>query len=655
MSKRYPGGLITKTPVTPTPSSAPGIWTLEQQLQAQQSGTWPYGGPFNYIEDVFSTYLYTGTGAAQTITNNINLSGNGGLVWTKDRSSATYSHFLQDTNRGAGNQVTSSSTNAQVNSPTTLTSFNSNGYTLGTAAGFNIASDNFVSWTFRKQPKFFDVVTYTGTGTDPMTISHNLQSVPGCIIIKCTSSVSNWRVHSTALDMTLVLNLTNAGSTPDGLIKNLTSTTFQVNNSTDVNNAGLTYVAYLFAHNAGGFGLTGSDNVISCGSCTGGNGTTVNLGYEPQWLLLKKTNDVQNWFLMDNMRGLNSNQGEQALSPNLPNAEPTASSNFNITSTGFTNKGLGTTSDTYIYIAIRRGPMKVPTVGTSVFYPDYNASFPQPGVVTTGFVADFDIYKRTGGSSTIGGSRLTGGNYLFLNDTSAETAGSNFLWGSNTELTVQSMAASGNATINWAFRRVPGFFDEVCYTGTGSATTQTHNLGAVPELMILKGRSGATAWQVYSSALANTEYLVLNTTAAKATGATRWNSTTPTSSVFSIGTATEVNTSSATYFAYLFATCPGVSKVGSYSGTGATQTIDCGFTGGARFVLIKRTDSTGDWYVWDTARGMVAGTDPSLLLNTTAAEVNANSVYTTGVGFQIVSTAAGINASGGTYIFLAVA
>ena len=64
MSKRYPGGLITKTPVTPAPLSASGIWTLEQQLQAQQAGTWPYGGPFTYVEDVFSTYLYTGTGAA---------------------------------------------------------------------------------------------------------------------------------------------------------------------------------------------------------------------------------------------------------------------------------------------------------------------------------------------------------------------------------------------------------------------------------------------------------------------------------------------------------------------------------------------------------------------------------------------------------------
>jgi len=139
---------------------------------------------------------------------------------------------------------------------------------------------------------------------------------------------------------------------------------------------------------------------------------------------------------------------------------------------------------------------------------------------------------------------------------------------------------------------------------------------------------------------------------------TMWNDTTPTASVFSIGTYNGVNGSGDTYVAYLFATCAGVSKVGSYAGTGATQTINCGFgAGGARFVLIKRTDSTGGWYVWDSARGMISGTDPSLLLNSTAAEVNANSVYAISTGFQIVSTAAGINssASGATYIFLAIA
>jgi hypothetical protein len=211
--------------------------------------------------------------------------------------------------------------------------------------------------------------------------------------------------------------------------------------------------------------------------------------------------------------------------------------------------------------------------------------------------------------------------------------------------------------INWNFKRAPSFFDVVCYTGTGANRTVTHNLTVAPELMIIKGLSDATAWEVYCSALANTEYLVLNTTAAKATGATRWNSTTPTSSVFSVGTSTTTNNSASTYVAYLFATCAGVSKVGSYTGTGTTKQIDCGFTGGARFVLIKRTDSTGDWYVWDTARGIVSGNDRYLLLNSTAAEVtNTDYIDTYSAGFEISSTApAAINASGGSFIFFAVA
>ena len=100
-----------------------------------------------------------------------------------------------------------------------------------------------------------------------------------------------------------------------------------------------------------------------------------------------------------------------------------------------------------------------------------------------------------------------------------------------------------------------------------------------------------------------------------------------------------------------------MSKVGSYTGTGTTQTINCGFTTGARFVLIKRTDSTGDWYVWDSARGIVAGNDPYIALNTTAAEVTGTDyVDTDNSGFQLSSTApAALNANGGTYIFLAIA
>jgi hypothetical protein len=108
MSERFPGGIITKSPATPTgpyqTGAAPGIWTLDQQLQYQQQGVWPTAGNSPpYIEDVFSTYLYTGNGTTQTITNGIDLSTKGGLVWGKSRTSGGQTHWLVDTVRGAGN------------------------------------------------------------------------------------------------------------------------------------------------------------------------------------------------------------------------------------------------------------------------------------------------------------------------------------------------------------------------------------------------------------------------------------------------------------------------------------------------------------------------------------------------------------------------
>jgi hypothetical protein len=124
-----------------------------------------------------------------------------------------------------------------------------------------------------------------------------------------------------------------------------------------------------------------------------------------------------------------------------------------------------------------------------------------------------------------------------------------------------------------------------------------------------------------------------------------------------LASSAEISANGRTYVAYLFATCAGVSKVGSYTGTAAAQTINCGFTTGARFVLIKRTDSTGDWYVWDTAKGIVSGNDPYLLLNSAAVEVtNTDYIDPANSGFEISSTApAAINASGGSFIFLAIA
>jgi hypothetical protein len=310
--------------------------------------------------------------------------------------------------------------------------------------------------------------------------------------------------------------------------------------------------------------------------------------------------------------------------------------------------------------------MKVPTDATKVFQPVARTGTGSAITVTTTLNAtDTSLTMlRDGGNYNPFCARLIGsGKYLTPNDTVAEISNSTVIqfdasdsvkWPAGSSFTGSGNYADTNYA-NYFFARRPNFHDVVCYTGTGSARTVAHNLTVVPELMIVKSRSFSSNWQVYSAATTATKYLELNTTSSATTVSTRWNDTAPTSSVFTVGTSGGVNNNGSTYVAYLFATCAGVSKVGSYTGNGGTQAIACGFTGGARFVLIKRTDSTGSWWVWDTARGMVAGTDPRLALNSTAAETNNNWVYTTSGGFQIVTSDATINASGGSYIFLAIA
>jgi len=629
--------------------------------------------PPTYIEDVFSTFLYTGTGASRTIVNGIDLATKGGLIWIKDRTTVT-NHCLVDTVQGITKNLVSNTTAAAatVASGDDITSFTTTGWTFGNNnLNINNSGDAFASWTFREQAKFFDIVTYTGNGST-QNIAHNLGSVPACIITKRTDSTNNWFVYHRSLgnDKYLMLNSTSA-QTNDATIwnsTNPTSTQFSLG-ATTANSSGGTYVAYLFAHDAGGFGLTGTDNVISCGSYTGNgstSGPTVTLGYEPQWVMIKTATAAtyNNWFMFDTMRGISYGSGDAYLYANLTNAETTGGEFLDLTATGFnlTKENVCNESGvTYIYIAIRRGPMKVPTTGSSVFAP-VTGSFSSPYTVTTNFPVDLTISGRTAGATMTVNDRLRGGttnSYAYLNtrSTDAELTGTGAGLGfqSNTAVIDTNWQTGGDA-IWWNFRRSPSFFDEVCYTGTGVARTVEHNLAAVPELMIVKSRSNADFWRAYSSATGNTKILIPNTDDASLTSTSTWNSTTPTSSVFTLGTDGQANGSGKTFVAYLFATCAGVSKVGSYTGTATTKQIDCGFTAGARFVLIKRTDSTGDWYVWDTARGIVSGNDPYILLNNSPQVTNTDYIDTYSAGFEISSTApAAINASGGTFIFLAIA
>ena len=613
-----------------------------------------------YVEDVFSTYLYEGTGAGIAINNGINLSDEGGLVVYRRRDGAENWSY-QDTERGVNSVIYSDSTNAAADpGGYGLASFNSDGFTTE----LNTSGADYASWSFRKAKKFFDVVTYSSdTTSGARTISHNLGSTPAFIIVKGINFSDAWYVYhiSTGVNKYLELNLTGAGHAFTNFW-GVTDSTFTVDSF--LNNNGLTgkdYVAYLFASDAGGFG--DDESIIKCGSYTGNgsaDGPTINCGFEPQWLLIKNTSDGGNWVLMDAMRGMPVGDEAAVLIPNTSGDESGYANlwGVDLQATGFkvnvSQIQINESGGTMVYIAIRR-PMKTPTAGTDVYNAVLgNSGSSEPNFVS-GFPVDFSFFKNKTGSDTFSSSRLLSTKRLDLNSTAAEATATAYVfdyqngWNSlnfNTDY------------VAWMFKRATGFFDVVAYTGDGAASqTLNHNLGVTPDIITVKKRSSSgSQWPILVRPTADSMYLNTNNAGFGA----YYYIDNPTSTTFDVqtdGSAPQSNQSGETYIAYLFATLAGISKVGSYTGTAANLDVDCGFTSGARFILIKRTDSTGDWYVYDSVRGIVSGNDPYLLINTTDAEVTGTDyIDPLSSGFTVTSSApAGLNASGGTYIFLAIA
>ncbi|GEM_PF-895541 len=668
------GAAATSTPTTNLCSagtasavSGSGPWTWS--CTGANGGTTASCSTLTPVEDVFSTYTYTGNGSTQTITNGINLSGQGGMVWLKQRTSVPFdtSNYLMDSARGATRSLISNTTAAETTTGAADLSFQTTGFTtLLSGANSNGSGSNYVSWTFRKAPKFFDVVTYTGDGTTDRQISHSLGIVPGMVIIKKTSVAGVWntwhRSLSPAYQWGLALNTTEIpGTTQFSPITASTETTITLrkltesSGTTDSNASGVSYVAYLFAHD------TSANGVIQAGSfTTDGSGlATVTLGWEPQYLLVKRVDLTGNWFVDDTIRGwpTSGGSGYKELNPNLANAEYDGTTS-GVTATGF--KPNMNASATYIYLAIRKAPMKTPTLASQVFNTLTTAkSQVTQNVTGLGFSPDFGLMHPMPGNPGAHYifDRLRGADVGLISNTTAAEGG---IAGTILNTFLQDGIRWGDYSQYWNgtahfFRRAPGFFDEVAYTGTGSATTVTHNLGVVPELMIVKARNAAGSWRVYDAYNGPTGMTYIDNTAAWAVSSPYWNNTAPTNSVFTIGTAPQVNTNGNTYVAYLFASVPGVSKVGSYTSTGAAQTINAGFSTSARFVLIKRTDAAGDWYLYDSTNGIVAsGNDPYILLNSTAIPVTTtNYIDPDSTGFYL-NAATPINTSGGTYIYYAI-
>jgi hypothetical protein len=637
------------------------------------------GGDNLYVENVFSTFLYKGTGANQTITNNIDLSGEGGLVWLKSRSSAE-SNILTDSERGVTKLLNSNNTTAEA-SNSDISAFNNNGFSLQyTYGSTNTNNTDYVSWTFRKAPKFFDVQKFTA-GYGNTTVSHNLSTSPGMIILKRINSTSDWWVFHRSLgtgnNSMLKLQDTTAElgyrvDTPNNHFLSVSSTSVTLTSLTGA----AEYIMYLFAHNNsdGDYGDNADQDIIKCGSFThsSSTGNTIDLGFEPQWLLVKSATSTIGWYIWDTMRGWTV-VDQANLQPNSSGAESTGS-NTNagwpqITNTGFrvgTNSNMGD-NKTFIYMAIRRGPMATPETASSVFAIDTKTSSESTApLLDSSFAVDFAWWRQPVAYSAAFrvGSRLQGTKEFAANSNYRESNSPYMTWDHQNGIgTAGSVSSNG---YGWMWARAPGYFDAVAYSGDGQSTHNiTHNLGVAPEMIWIKrrgvGAAGNTDWSVYHKDVYGAGgvdgVLKINSSAAQEDLGIFG---TPSSTQFTVKTSySTVNNSSGTYMAYLFATATGVSKVGSYTGNGgsAVQNIDCGFSNGAKLVLIKCATASGDWMVFDTSRGIVVGNDAELKFNNTDTEVSStDQIDPLSSGFSIPTSAdVHMNKNGETFIFYAVA
>ncbi|EHJ49484.1 hypothetical protein DFW101_3486 [Solidesulfovibrio carbinoliphilus subsp. oakridgensis] len=589
-----------------------------------------------YIEDVFSVDLYTGNGAAQTITNGIDLVTYGGLVWIKPRSDIGH-HFLYDSARSWNNYLRTSLVDAQAfDTSLFFGGALANGFKTGTYwSGVKV-----VAWTFREAPKFFKMALITKSAGSNATVDLSSLGTVGMVRVKRIDAAGSWYVWHRSLPAgQLLIGETTAAAATLGHIT-VSGTTLTLVNGVIADG---TYIIHAWAHDESPDGLV---QAITFTTDSSGN-AAVPFGFESQLDILKASTATGNWLVVDTMRGILTGSVDQQLYPNASTAE-TAGTTIDLTSNGLNATSLSA-STTYVGLAIRRGPMRVPTDGTKVYNAIARTGTGAAATVTgVGFAPDIVIAKGKDIRGWFVGDRLRGAyKELETSSTMAEYA-DNSSWGGVTGFDTQDGARLGSDLdygrvnqssvqfVNYCFRRAPGFFDQVCYTGTGVARTIPHNLKSIPGMIWFKGRSAAYSWVVYHKSLGATRLAGrLEKTDAASTNSAWFNNTEPTDTVATVG-ASGPNDAGTTYVAYLFGDTPGLCKAFSYTGNGTNQDIPLGFI--PRFIILKRTDASGDWYVFDTVRGIVSGNDPYLLLNSTAAEVTTTDF--------IDPIANGINASG---------
>ncbi len=310
--------------------------------------------------DYFNTKLYTGTGSAQSISS---VGFQPDWVWVKDRDSAN-SHNLTDAVRGATKTIFSDANAGEVTDAQRLTSFDSDGFSVGTSTSFNTNTNDYVSWNWKAgttsglsggtiTPSYYSINTtsgvgiykYTGTGSAG-TIPHGLNSTPRFIMIKRTDSSSNWALyynpaHHINGQQGRYVSFQTSGFSTDSTVWNGTSATssvFSVGTSSLTNGTGATYIAYAFAD------VTGYQKFHGWYANANTNAPFLYCGFKPAFFLMFNINNSSRFQMADNKRST-FNEIDKKLNPSTTSAESTTGDiACDFVSTGIKIRG-GSTSD----------------------------------------------------------------------------------------------------------------------------------------------------------------------------------------------------------------------------------------------------------------------------------------------------------------------
>ncbi len=708
--------------------------TTAQRPTSPSTGEWRYNTTTNLIEfydggewrdlqsenippipsENFAIVNWTGNGTSQSITG---VGFKPDWVWVKEKTNSS-SNELYDSSRGATNYIMSNSINAQATSAQGLQSFDSDGFTVGNDGAVNAAADMYIAWCWKANggtkvsntegsitsnvqantKAGFSMVEFTGTGANA-TVGHGLGVAPEVIIFKNYGGISGWKMftNQTADPANQVMELQDANGVAartDAFNGTLpTSSLFSLGTYSDVNSSGGTFIAYCLASVAG---------YSKIGTYTGNGsfkGPIVNTGFEPYYILIKRTDSSSNWQTFDATRDP-QNPATKILFPNdttdVQNLQTgdygilnRLSNGFQITDSAYSgNTQFNLNGGSYMYWAFAKDASTyTPTTaggykGISYTGNDYGNSVLDT-ITTSGlswiksmsFAEANSIFDLTTGPQFRQDSGSTATNYYQSGGGWLQNWGNaafNVVRGASNASNVNK---SGETYISWNWQAAdrPAIntdgsltslvnanqaagFSFVRFVGNETAgDTLGHGLGGTPEFAIYKQLDGTREWTCPLFFDASGTYTVLNNNAAKTTDTARWSAVDATTVTMNVSPFT--NGTGSPYLAYFFRSITGYSKVGSYTGTGSDgNAVSTSFE--PAFLMVKRMDSTGGWLIFDNTRNTSNPRNNRLEWNNNQAEQTGSAskfVDFNASDFEANGSDGELNASGGTYLYMVFA